>query len=382
LQAKSQRSTYELLGAYRVFALAVAALQLVLVTPPPSTELLSYLTLGILGIYSLARVLLPHYRRFREGYPGLGVDVVVCTLPLFLTGGLSSPFLFYSLCPIIYAALVFHKSIALGSASVISVSLVASLFFPNPSLGDLSFAGIYVIACFLIGILPYTTNLSTYRRLEQDAVLKERKRLARELHDTVAQTLAYVNLKTSLVTDTLAKGNLERSLQELEQIKESLDSTYEEVRQAINALGSPSPETVDFVSALSHQVKEFSRKSGIRSFFSISGGEPKLSPQIADELLHIVGEAMVNARNHARAATVQVGVNNNGNGVEVTVKDDGCGFDPTDYGDSEQTQNHHGITIMKERAESLGGKLVITTTPGSGTEVKVSLPLDGVNHGK
>ncbi len=319
MQAKNRRSTYELLGAYRLFALAVAALQIVLVTPAPSTQLLSYLTLGILGLYSLVRVFLPHYRGFREGYLGLGVDVVLCTLPLFLTGGLTSPFLFYSLCPIIYAALIFRKSIALGCASFISVSLVASLFSPNPSLGNLSFAGIYIVACFLIGILPYTTNLSIYRRLEQDAVLKERKRLARELHDTVAQTLAYVNLKASLVTDTLAKGDLKRSLKELEQMKQSLDSIYEEVRQAINALGSPSPGTVDFASALSHQVKEFSRKRGIRSFFSISGGEPKLSPQAAGELLHIVGEAMVNARNHAQATTVEVGVNSNGERVAEIV---------------------------------------------------------------
>ncbi len=381
MQAKTQRSAYELLGAYRVFALAVAALHLVLLTPPPPTQLLTYLTLGILGLYSLTRVLLHHYRRFHETYLGLGVDVVACTLPLFLTGGLSSPFLFYSLCPIIYAALIFHKSIALGCASFTSASLVASLFFPDPSLGNLSFAGIYIIACFLTGVLPYTTNLSIYRRLEQDAVMKERKRLSRELHDTVAQTLAYVNLKTSLVTDTLAKGNLERSLRELEQIKESLDSTYEEVREAINTLGSPSPETADFVSALSHQVKEFSRKNGIKSHFTISGGDPKLLPQVAGELLHIVGEAMVNARNHAQATTVEVGVCNNQDRLEITTKDDGCGFDPSTHHDRQKPQNHHGLTIMKERAESLGGKLMINSTPGSGTEVKVSIPLNGVNRG-
>ena len=106
----------------------------------------------------------------------------------------------------------------------------------------------------------------------------------------------------------------------------------------------------------------------------MSGGEPKLSPQAADELLHIVGEAMVNARNHAQAATVEVNVNSNKDRVEVTVKDDGCGFDLSEYYQSQKAQNHHGLTIMKERAESLGGELVITSTPGSGTKINITIP--------
>ena len=377
MQAKSQRSAYELLGAYRVFSLAVAALQMVLVVPPASTRSLSYIILGTLGVYSLAKVFLPYYRGFREGYPVLGVDVVLSVLPLFLTGGLTSPFLFYSICPIIYAALIFTRVVALSCASLVSASMIVSLFFPSFSQVNFGFAGIYIIACFLVAILPYTTNLSIYRRLEQDAAMKERRALARELHDSVAQTLAYVNLKASLVTDTLARGNLRRSLRELEQMKESLDSTYEEVRQAIDTLGRPqSEEAVDFISVLSHQVKEFGRKSSIRSFLSLSGGEPRLSPQAADELLHIVGEAMINARNHAAAATVQVGVNSDGDRMELTVKDDGCGFDLADLGSCQKVQEHHGIAIMRERAQVLGGELVMTSAPGKGTEVKVTIPLE------
>ena len=108
----------------------------------------------------------------------------------------------------------------------------------------------------------------------------------------------------------------------------------------------------------------------------MSGREPKLLPQAADELLHIVGEAMVNARNHAQAASVEVKANSNEDRVEVAVKDDGCGFDLSAYYRSQKAQNHHGIIIMKERAESFGGKLVITSTPGSGTEIKVTIPLE------
>lgn len=380
MQARNQRSTYELLGAYRSFALAVSGLQVVLIAAPADTELLRYFILGVLGIYSLVKVLLPSRRRFREGYIALGVDVVFSALPLLLTGGPTSPFLFYSLCPIISAALIFPKTVSLGCAAVVSLSMAVSHFYPDPSQVNLGFVGIFVIACFLVGILPYSTNLSIYRRLEQDAALKERKRLARELHDTVAQTLAYVNLKASLVTDTLAKGNLMRSLKELEQIKESLDSTYEEVRQAINALGNPSPETVDFVSALSHQVNEFSRKSGVKSFLSVSGDKIKLSAPAADEVLRIVSEAMVNVRNHAKATAIVVRVGCGDNNLEVNINDDGGGFDLSQYEANLKSQeDHHGLAIMKERAQVLGGKLTITSATGKGTEVKVNIPTGGIN---
>ena len=78
----------------------------------------------------------------------------------------------------------------------------------------------------------------------------------------------------------------------------------------------------------------------------------------------------------ATATTVEVGVNCNANQVEVTVKDNGYGFDLAAYRDSPKAQNHHGLVIMKERAESLRGKLAMNTAPGMGTEVKVAIPLE------
>ena len=379
MRPRNQRSSYEILGAYRCFALAVAALQVVLITPA-ADRLLSYVILGVLGFYTLVWAFLPYYRGFRSSYPGLGLDVVLSVLPLFLVGGLTSPFLFYSLCPVIHAAFTFPRWIALGCAGLNSVCLVVSLFYPSPSQINFGFSGFYVIASFLVGIMPYTANLDIYRRLERDTALKERRKLARELHDTVVQTLAYVNVKASLVSATLANGNLNRSLKELENMKESLDDTYDEVRHTIETLGRASPGVVDFTTALSHQVNEFSRKSSIKSQISVSGNGFKLSPQAADELLYIVGEAMVNARNHARPGNIEVQVRSNEARLEIAVKDDGCGFDLPIYHCSEKAQNHHGLTIMKERAESLGGKLLIDSKPGNGTEVRVSIPLE-LNNG-
>jgi signal transduction histidine kinase len=376
VQAKTHRSINELLAAYRGFALAVAAMQIGIISPEAGTRTLTYVIIGVLAAYSAVWVFMPKYRAFRESYFGLAVDVALSTAPLLLVGGLSSPFLLYSLSPIIHAALIFPRMVALGCALFSSAVLVGSLLSTSSSQANFGFVGLYVIACFLVGIMPYTANLDTHRRMEQDVALKERRKLARELHDTVAQTLAYLNVKASLVSATLAKGNLKRSLSELEQMKESLDSTYEEVRHTIETLGRSSSNRIDFIPALSHRIEEFSRKSGIAGHLTVSENGFKLSAQAADELLHIVGEAMVNARNHALAGSVEVGVSNSGEQVSVTVRDNGCGFDLSKYSQSERAREHHGLTIMKERAESLGGALAIDSRPGRGTEVKVSVPLE------
>ncbi|MFC2068589.1 sensor histidine kinase [Chloroflexota bacterium] len=373
---KLKNPTYQLLAVYRGFALILAAVQIILIAPPPTTLVTVYVVLGVLGLYSLIRVLLPNYQHYREVYVGLGTDALVCTLPLFLTGGLASPFLLYSLSPIIYAALIFPKPAAFSCAGFISLSLIGSLFFLKTFQPNFGFIGIYIIASFLIAIMPYTANLNIYRRLEQEAALKERKKLARELHDTVAQTLVYVNLKANLITDTLAKGNLDRSVKELSEMKESLDSTYDEVRRTIDSLGHPNQQTIDFIPALSLKVKEFSHDSQIQSRLLQTKDKPKLSPQIANELLYIVGEAMTNVRHHAQATNMEVGIHQNSNGLEIMIKDNGHGFDLETCYQNQESQNHHGLIIMQERAESLGGKVDITSTPNNGTDVKITIPTE------
>ncbi len=384
-EAAARKSAYQLVSAYRAFALAIAALQMVLLIPQSMAEVSGYLILGVIGLYSLARVLLPLNRRYREGYPGLGIDIIICISLLFLTGGLSSPFVLYSFSPVISAALIFPRIVALGYASLGSLSLVTShllyaaipfRLMPVTSQFNFGLIGVYIISSFIIATIPYTANINIYRQVRLDATLSERKRLARQLHDTVAQTLSYINLKANMVKDMLAKGDLERGLQELGQMKESLDSTYEEVRETINTLGRPLLEKVEFVPALSRKVKEFHRESNIKSHLSLSGRELTLSSQAADELLHIVGEAMTNARNHAQATALEVKLNCDSERVELKIKDNGRGFDPSAYQHSQKTQNHHGIAMMRERAESLGGKLAIISSSSRGTEIKVTIPLE------
>jgi hypothetical protein len=146
VQAKTHRSINELLAAYRGFALAVAAMQIGIIAPEATTRTLTYVIIGVLAAYSVVWVFVPKYRAFRENYFGLGVDVVLSTSPLFLVGGLSSPFLLYSLSPIIHAALIFPRMVALGCALFSSACLVGSLLYTSSSQANFGFAGLYVIA--------------------------------------------------------------------------------------------------------------------------------------------------------------------------------------------------------------------------------------------
>ena len=84
----------------------------------------------------------------------------------------------------------------------------------------------------------------------------------------------------------------------------------------------------------------------------------------------------VNAAKHAQPTIVEVGINHNGNQLEVIVKDNGYGFDLAEYYRTRNSSGHHGLSIMKERAESLGGDLMITSAPDEGTEVKATIPLE------
>jgi protein-histidine pros-kinase len=130
------------------------------------------------------------------------------------------------------------------------------------------------------------------------------------------------------------------------------------------------------VSALSNYVHEFSQNNGIAVDFDLSRSFAKLSPVAELQLLRIAQEALTNVRRHAMASQVSVRLINSDSAVEMTIKDNGRGFILSDL--EQAAPGYHGITIIKERAEGLGGSLTIDTSPGQGTEVKISLPFEKV----
>jgi len=316
-------------------------------------------------------------------YVILGGDLLLCIVLLLLTGGLDSGFLLYALIPIITAAFLFEESIAFTMAGLSSVSLlIAHVGFGYWSdsftwimQGNyLPLLIIYIIFCFIVATLTYRTNLNIRRRIETDAVLEERKRIRRELHDGVAQALSYLNLQAKLVRDSLTSSDTNQALSGLEDIQKVVKDTYEGIRQTMDSLTQTRP--FPLAPTLSEYVPEFGRRTNIEAEFEPSQRLPVLSPAAEVQLLRIAVEALTNVEKHALATRVWVKLENTPQRVELVVKDNGQGFSLA--GHEQNPTGHHGLIIMKERAESLGGTCDIVSNPGEGTEIRVSLPIEKV----
>jgi two-component system nitrate/nitrite sensor histidine kinase NarX len=210
---------------------------------------------------------------------------------------------------------------------------------------------------------------------EQMATLAERERLAAELHDNLAQTLSFLNLKADRLQELLAAGHSAEAGTELGRMQAALNGAYDQVRSALIGLRRPANVSLDLAQELADYLVEFRKSSGLHADLTIADPTALDLPELARvQVLHIVREALTNARRHAGAGQVWVRVDRilAANMACFTVEDDGRGFDPASVG----RDNHLGLSIMRARAERCGGQLTIDSTPGAGTKVVALVPLD------
>ena len=130
------------------------------------------------------------------------------------------------------------------------------------------------------------------------------------------------------------------------------------------------------IPAMANYIREFANNNGLKVRFDYPRPFPELSPVAELQLFRIAQEALTNVRRHAQATEVEVTLENTKGAVEMLVRDNGQGFILDDL--EEKPPGYHGLNIVKERAEMLGGALNISTAPGEGTALMVSLPLDKV----
>ncbi len=212
-------------------------------------------------------------------------------------------------------------------------------------------------------------NAIYHQRVEQIAVLEERTRISRELHDSLAQTLGWLSLKTEMLEEDLMLGAVERSNAEIKAIRSVVRDACYDVRESIDGLRTH--PTGNFAVTAAAWIAEFRQRSGIETSFHARDGEVRLSPIVETELFRILQEALTNVRKHASAKEVQVSLDVQENFAELTVEDDGSGF----AYDTEQADRHFGLGIMRERAERLGGSFELKSSLGSGTIIVAKLPL-------
>jgi signal transduction histidine kinase len=215
-------------------------------------------------------------------------------------------------------------------------------------------------------------NAHLHHQLRNLAVAEERVRIAREIHDGLAQILAYVNTKAQAVKEYLQRGRVEEASQQLEQLAAAARDVYTDAREGIVALRTQVGPDQCFEEALEEFIDRWQARSGIVGELKIHG-EITITPTIELQLLRIIQEALSNARKHSGAHHARVELRQNDESISASVEDDGAGFDPAARARAAFPQ--FGLAIMKERAESIGGSLDLDSSPGAGTRVKIDIPL-------
>lgn len=208
-------------------------------------------------------------------------------------------------------------------------------------------------------------------RAIHEATRDERERIAAHLHDNAAQRLTLLKLKLEQL-EAAVGGQIDASAaRQLAEARTISQDILGEVRAAFGDLRPAAPPDEDLVTALATCVEAFRETAEVPVEFSIAG-VGSLPPAVQTQALHIVREALVNVKRHARAQMVRVSLVCSAESIGITVQDDGLGFDLTQAGTD---RLHLGITIMRERAIRSGGVLLIDTQPARGTRVTVQYPL-------
>ncbi len=224
-------------------------------------------------------------------------------------------------------------------------------------------------------LFQQTRELAAQR--EYLAVLQERDRLAREMHDSLAQVLGLLALKARVVQDLLDGGDLPRAKSEIADVEATADAAYADAREAILGLRGAVKGGRRLVQALEDYLRQFSRQSGLRADLEVVGDAPtSFGPSAEAQLIRVVQEALTNVRKHAQASRAVVRFEAEPGYARIVIEDDGRGFLP---GQGVAPVGHgYGLQTMAERAESLGGSLTIDSKPGRGTRVIVRVPVETV----
>jgi signal transduction histidine kinase len=220
------------------------------------------------------------------------------------------------------------------------------------------------MALAIDGALPQRSEM-----IRAAATEAERRRIARDLHDTLGQQIGYLHLKLDQLTGEDALGEIAAVRRELERARDVANEAYEQVRGMLVTLRPG--KSVDLAAALLDLANSAGNRAGFQVQLVSHGQSRALLPSTQGYLVYIFREALNNVEKHARAQKVNIELVWDEAALTVRLSDDGRGFDPGEI----QADGHFGLKIMQERAGEINGQLKITSRPGSGTEVIFQLPL-------
>jgi signal transduction histidine kinase len=203
-------------------------------------------------------------------------------------------------------------------------------------------------------------------------LVEERARLAREVHDTLAQGFVGISSQLEVVEMSLPK-DADPARGYLDLARRMARHSLTEARRSVMDLRAAALDDQDLGAALDSGARLWTEGSGIRVEVQVAGETSKLPEQTAHHILRIAQEAVTNAIKHARADNIILKLHTQADCLTLQILDNGCGFDREDV--FAAMNGHFGLMGMQERAEQLGGKLALTSEPGKGTRVEVEVPI-------
>jgi signal transduction histidine kinase len=214
-------------------------------------------------------------------------------------------------------------------------------------------------------------------RVREFAVLEERERIAREMHDGLAQVLGYVNTKAFAIRRLLKDGDSTSAQAMLSQLEEASREVYADVREGVLALRSTAPGERGLLENICDYLGKFERLTGIRVECHADRNVAALRlPEMSEiQVMRVIQEALSNVRKHAGASSASVTLRARDGTLVARVDDDGSGFDVRSGGRHNWPQ--FGLQTMRERAEAIGGRFSVRSSLGRGTHVTIRIPIKG-----
>ena len=216
-----------------------------------------------------------------------------------------------------------------------------------------------------------------FERSARLGAVEERNRLAREIHDTLAQNLTATGLQIESAEALLEAGSSPEKVQAtLARALSLTRSNLDEARRSVLDLRAAPLEGRSLVEALKTLVDRWETETGIATRFKAVNGSRPVPPRVEAALYRVAGEALANVARHADARRATIRLVATPDSISLLVEDDGRGFDP-----SEVPDDRHGLVGMRERVEMLGGALRVDSSPGGGTRVEAKIRLEGFRGG-
>lgn len=248
---------------------------------------------------------------------------------------------------------------------------------------------INVVLEYLSGDLNQVTRILESAKTRQLLGLKiilaqeeERKRIAREIHDGPAQSLANIVLRTEIAERMLLKQEFVMVQEELVDLKGQVRSGLEEIRKIIFNLRPMALDDLGLVPTLRKFAQDFEEKTKIHTIFELVGKEVRMPSAMEAAIYRLVQEAFTNAYKHASASHVMLEINYQPSRISLIIQDNGIGFRSEVIEQAASRNANFGLVGMRERVELIEGRMDIDSNPGSGTKIIIDIPTTTVEHRK